>query len=142
MVGTEICDAPVIADNLPVTSVKYHGVDQVGRPYMYVWMHNVSRQPGHRNVGGRSMLFPVLIRPRNRPAWNLTPRAFGRRCNWLQIKRQQRLLFHPETLYPTTDNWYMKPSHGRSEELPAPVSTGLSRCSDRPAIPETIIWRT
>ena len=88
VVGTEICDTPVDADNLPVTSVKYHGVDPLGRPFMYVSMHNVSRRPGRRNEGGVDHTFPVLIRPRNRPAWNLTPRAFGRRSNWLQTRRQ------------------------------------------------------
>ena len=115
MVGTEICDTPVQADNLPVTSVKYHGVDPLGRAFMYVRMHNVSRQLGHRNEGGENHTFPVLIQPRNRPVWNLTPRAFGRRSNWLQTKRQQRLLFHPETLYPTTDTLVheAKPWSGR-----------------------------
>jgi len=86
-----------------VTSVKYHGVDPVGRPFVYVRMHNVSRRAGRRNEGGAIYTFPVIIRPRNRPAWNLTPRAFARRSNWNQTRRKHRNLFHPDSLMPTND---------------------------------------
>ena len=113
IIGDEIAATrSVHFDTLSTAATPPHGIDPLGRTFVYLRITNVQRTPGWENQDQIARVYPVLVRSAAGKNWLLHGWAYTRRCNWYAILKKTRPPFSRANLEPTTETYQQEKAQG------------------------------